>query len=61
MFKDGFGRFVCEGDRITCEVDGFLQHEYVDQFVSRLFADASGTFWKDRPLRAAPALAEVGR
>lgn len=38
-----------------------FQHEYVDQFVSRLFADASGTFWKDRPLRAAPALAEVGQ
>lgn len=24
MFKNGFGRFVCEGDTITCEVDGFL-------------------------------------
>ena len=23
MFKQSFQRYVCEGDRITCEVDGF--------------------------------------
>jgi hypothetical protein len=23
MFTNGFGKYVCDGDRITCEVDGF--------------------------------------
>jgi hypothetical protein len=23
MFTEGFGNYVCEGDKITCEVDGF--------------------------------------
>lgn len=36
MFKDGFGRFVCEGDRITCEVDGFLA-------TARIYNDDDGS------------------
>jgi hypothetical protein len=23
MFKTNFGQFVCDGDKITCKVDGF--------------------------------------
>jgi hypothetical protein len=54
MFTKGFGRFACVGDKITCDVDGFVATATIYRDDNNDMPDQRGDgFWPSRDPNAA--------